>query len=403
MTNPIATLATLIALTLPQRRALGAHLIAFAAQWKFTDGPLTVPQAERIAARLLAGTPTTGPFSDGAILEAAVYLNPARGLIPDRTLATLGRAWTKLGWTWRWPGDVEGGDTAACKVLIQAAEDRIRAIMAGPPAPVSEPERPAPVAHGTYESGGVFPSGTDHDPDDHGGTPHDSDPPATFVQGDGGTWVPKVPALDSVWVVIATGTWIKVVDTGTGSIHWTAISPSGDRGQTMTNTWNQNVTEGVIAPLFVVPFGVDPDTIHHSPTGVHPGSCRGCNANPQTWGKPVRVKCPNCGGPGEMVDQAPPGESGDVIACKADGDVQCSACSCYYFSGDGHPKIALCRRCWKGRDPHATPQGEPQAAPRAPDLDWGPNPNAAPSSGKGGPPPAVAKGPRIADPDWFRD
>jgi hypothetical protein len=104
ITNKITTGAAVRALTKPQRQAMIDHLAAWA-QTK-THGPL-IEAVGRLEARVMKGRPTEGPGSDCEILTKAVFLNPARGLIPEHQLAILTRAWTKLGWAWAWEQDFQ--------------------------------------------------------------------------------------------------------------------------------------------------------------------------------------------------------------------------------------------------------------------------------------------------------
>lgn len=131
---------------------MAAHLIAYALQWTYTDGPIDVAQVQEICDHLIGPSGSANGITDRdlAILQTAVYLNPARSLISNRTLATLIRAWNRLGWTWQWPGDPEGTDLDGGMSVIQGAEDHIRALIHGwdwPPAPPAEhgPEEPGDV------------------------------------------------------------------------------------------------------------------------------------------------------------------------------------------------------------------------------------------------------------------
>lgn len=140
MNNPIATLVALIALTLPQRKALGAHLLAWAASQHHTPGGFQpVAEMQALAFRVLGPDLSQITEQDLAVLHAAVYLSPARDLISARELASLTRAWTKLGWTWTWLGRgfdpaVAAGYPGAVDLAL-AAEDQIRAILNPPQTP----------------------------------------------------------------------------------------------------------------------------------------------------------------------------------------------------------------------------------------------------------------------------
>jgi hypothetical protein len=135
-------------LTFPQRCALAAHLIAWASdRGQENYSPVILAAAQRMASRLVSDLFTEGPASDLEVLKAAVFLSPGRDLIGWRELASLKRAWDKMGWAHKWPPGLPEATTQAL-----AAASKVRAILGpqepttGNPVQVFAPVRRVPIA-----------------------------------------------------------------------------------------------------------------------------------------------------------------------------------------------------------------------------------------------------------------
>lgn len=88
------------------------------------------------------------------------------------------------------------------------------------------------------------------------------------------------------------------------------------------------------------------------------------------------VRCPSCGAPGEVVDEAPPGESGDVIACSKRCDREPAA-----VEPTADPREA--RRHDRAKEPKASGTRRVEIVLRAP-------------ASRGGEPPEGIPGDRVA-------
>jgi hypothetical protein len=93
------------------------------------------------------------------------------------------------------------------------------------------------------------------------------------------------PKNESVWVNVVDGRWFEVKSVGETSVIWSVVQGDGV-GSMPLREWIASVKALRLAPKFSV-HPNERDSIRHTPTGVHPGSCRGCDADPRTWGKPV--------------------------------------------------------------------------------------------------------------------
>jgi hypothetical protein len=96
--------------------------------------------------------------------------------------------------------------------------------------------------------------------------------------------VPPIPRPEkaTTWVRTRDGFWFDIVETQGEEIYYSGVSRS-ERGMITLGNWAAQIRDRSIAPLFTVK-PEDWDRTWHTPTGVHPGTCKGCNANPETWG-----------------------------------------------------------------------------------------------------------------------
>lgn len=294
MTNQFNTLvALLLTLTIPQRRALGAHLIAFAMSGPRIIGGIAVAQAQDIAARLRL--PVSVNPQDMAVLQAAVYLAPARELIPTLTLRCLERAWTKLGWTWAWPElnqPLINGRT-----VCERAEEQIRAILNPPPAPpkhdgfavqsgtavtdlcgttvkaflpqalivIDDPGEPTTPEQKEAARAWFMKTFAHRNADSLrlGTLIHNAIEQARTapIEPCKVTASPDYPERGSCWIRTADPFRFRfrIVDTGTGSIHWAQID-GPDRGQITKQYWDELIDDVVIKPCI-------PPTVPNTPEG----------------------------------------------------------------------------------------------------------------------------------------